>query len=1046
MPSTADPNRSSAPSRRESLPWHALAWWAALLLAGVALAWLIHDRANEPLAPDALGRHVARLQPLLAGEEVEVPAADGIWIARHKSADVVVLNAEPVGAPQRIDLCEQRTHPRDPASTIYPLSVVASLPAGRPSTQTARNPLVLGPAAGVGMPDISLRGRGSGPPDRAELRLVVGEGKGESPDGGRWQVAGAAAGSGGYLYRGAAWIAWSPPGAPPAAPGAAPRHFDHALQLRTVADADCPAGAVEWRLFRAGGAPSDADAAGAGEDPGQRLWVLPTAADAAAPFATRLPAGRHTIPAAARAPIEDRALFEHALAQGALAVDAQGRIRLAADNGADPVRAATVKRLRDTAAGRLVLAEVERYNAARSWVAVRARAADPRLRDWFDSPQAWQASSATLGLLAVQRALPDVAVRLSAQPQNGWSRWVRIVPPAPPPLETGDEAAATVFELTLKLPDARSALPPEIELQVLGSVLAIQGTRLRESVPDCGGPGCSAPDVLKRLRLVPQPGATHIALRLAPEPRFMELNPTGSERLRIQRSGGRLAWIDPPRSAAPPPAAAVRIAARDGTELFAEDRPSAAAAALGIDAVVGMGRRSATGAAGTLERLAAQRLPEVQARLSIDVHWQALVQAILECVGQRQGRWDAQGQRCLDPANGIDPRRRAAAVLLDADAGDILSVATGTPVGLGADPAELLAFDRYNAGASPLRIPAWQHDGGVAHAAGSTFKIVTALALEQAAPTNPALATQLGGLPVAQWAGLDAPAGGPFSIVSPCYPARCDGPRAKVHNYRDARPVDAAVDGRLGLPQALRKSLNTWFAFMAERIDRTLPGHADARALGPDALHAERPLLAMAHRLGFDRAAALDGGLLGPHFAWRPTDSLLAMASDFDPIVDAHGVRQMAIGLRMRATPLQMAGVAAAVATGNVVAPRLLIELDGRPAPAPTAQPLGVPLHRVREGMKEVVDSGTAQAAFKAQTLAAVRAGLFAKTGTAPIAGTALNTAWFVGYLRGGTLPGEPRTIAFAVSISHTDKTGGAHAAAVMAAIAQAWLAAAGGR
>eukprot|EP01034_Spumella_vulgaris_P030394 gene30394-37603_t len=83
-----------------------------------------------------------------------------------------------------------------------------------------------------------------------------------------------------------------------------------------------------------------------------------------------------------------------------------------------------------------------------------------------------------------------------------------------------------------------------------------------------------------------------------------------------------------------------------------------------------------------------------------------------------------------------------------------------------------------------------------------------------------------------------------------------------------------------------------------------------------------------------------------------------------------HELRQMAIGLRMQATPLQMAMVSAAIAQGAVVAPRLLLELNGKAAREAQPKPLGIRLDRIRAGMKGVVDSGTAAGAFGAPSLA----------------------------------------------------------------------------
>jgi cell division protein FtsI/penicillin-binding protein 2 len=141
----------------------------------------------------------------------------------------------------------------------------------------------------------------------------------------------------------------------------------------------------------------------------------------------------------------------------------------------------------------------------------------------------------------------------------------------------------------------------------------------------------------------------------------------------------------------------------------------------------------------------------------------------------------------------------------------------------------------------------------------------------------------------------------------------------------------------------------------------------------------------------------------------------------------------MSIGLRMQATPLQMALAAAALGQGATVAPRLLLELDGRAAASSAPERLDVRLDRIRAGMKGVIDAGTAAGAFRGLPRA-VRAGLYGKTGTAPT-GTGSATVWFTGWLEPGSLPGQRHRLAFAVYASHSEGSGGDHAAPVVAAM-----------
>jgi cell division protein FtsI/penicillin-binding protein 2 len=204
----------------------------------------------------------------------------------------------------------------------------------------------------------------------------------------------------------------------------------------------------------------------------------------------------------------------------------------------------------------------------------------------------------------------------------------------------------------------------------------------------------------------------------------------------------------------------------------------------------------------------------------------------------------------------------------------------------------------------------------------------------------------------------------------------------------------------------------------------------------------------MARRVGFGQELRLDGALLPDDFRWSRWDALQASEALIDPIHTRHELRQMAIGLRMQVTPLHMAMVAGAVGEGRQIAPRLLLELDGRSAQLGGPPKLGVRLDRIRAGMKGVVDAGTAAAAFRGARMDAVRKGLFGKTGTSPSIVTGadgvrreLATVWFTGYLEPGSLPGQRHRLAVAAFISHSEASGGEHAAPVVASVLESMAA-----
>jgi len=561
--------------------------------------------------------------------------------------------------------------------------------------------------------------------------------------------------------------------------------------------------------------------------------------------------------------------------------------------------------------------------------------------------------------------------------------------------------------------------------------------------------------MLRYLVLHPLPGARSVDLELQPEPRFNRLHPAAAEQLRVQTHKGALVWVEPPAGGGPRQAPAeVQLLARDGSLLYADEQPTATALKMGLAALVGVGAAHRHSVAGTLARLGQHGQAQAVAVTTIEPALQSTLLDVLACRGARDGLWLAVESHCQAPAEAVhaDERRIMSAVVIDAHTGDILAALSGAALPPGVAAADLLAFDAFNPGASPLRIGGWHHGGGTVHAVGSAFKVVSALALERAAQQQPVVQLFLDGVAPHSLQRLAASHGKSFQAESACYPAPCAKNRAHVQNF-DAAPASRYLrDGRLSLVDAMRNSVNTWFAMMVEVTDSTvLGGHADARPLGGGALAAERPMLAVLDRLGFGQAQALDGGLFPQGFALQPGDALQTMASHLDPIQDDHGVRQQALGLRLQTTPLQMARTAAAVATGTVPHPRLLLSLNGKAGQPAVGTPLNLPLTRVRTAMGEVVRAGTAAGAFSAAGLIQAKPFVFGKTGSAPLASkddtincrklplsvlaplACLNNAWFVGYLTPGAMPGERRTLAFAVQVSHTRFTGGAQAAPVVA-------------
>ncbi|MEH6438224.1 penicillin-binding transpeptidase domain-containing protein, partial [Massilia sp. DD77] len=900
--------------------------------------------------------------------------------------------AEPA---QRIDLCTQVLDPARPRLLPlrigYPLSEAAAL--ARAGGAAPRNVLL-----GAGLPRVTVTGQA---PEGLKLA---------------WSAAAPAAWIGdaarGIVQRGekgeaplgrSGWLAWQ----------------GQALRFTQRPSRACPqAGELLVQRYRP-------DPAVAGP-----ALIQAYPADGEAPT-LRLGPGSYQVPAAPAPGMEDQALFEQLRARGLLRLGKDGLVELAprdlaawqaADPGAraplpgweglklDEGDRSLLKRLYGRADGAYVREQARIFNSERRLVAWRVRPG---------GTAHWQASMGDAPAPAAE-GLPVAAMRLFARLPEGWMPWNRVA---------GWDGGRSSSHARLSAP----ALRVPTELLLAGRLLKVEGARASVTAA-CDGRACVDGEMVQHLLLTPEPGAGKVTLDIAPLDLSRLSGGADAAYRHLRLEDGRLAWHALPGAAAgragagaPAP---VRLSDRHGALLWEDGRPAADA---GLGPLLGVHRLHGSSIAGMLARLGGG---QHTASLSLDLALQARAHAALDCIGMRQGRWD--GKAC---SGGQAPPagRQAGLVLLDAERGDILAAASG---GTGrADPArwpELRDFDRADPARSPLRIPAFQHDGGAHRAPGSTFKVISALGLEQAARGDARLDALLSGMPLDGIDRLAREAGYGFRAASAVYPASSQG--AHVTNFREQLSSARADGGRLGLDQALAFSVNTWFAWTGELSDRSLLGRPEGgvpgvRALDADALDTVRPIAGMARRLGFGSALRLDGGLLPADYHWAEWDALQASASAIDPVLTRHELRQMAIGLRMQATPLQMALVAAAVGEGRGVRPRLLLALDGRAADEVQGKPLGLRLDRIRAGMKGVIDRGTAAGAFSGAAFERLRPGLFGKTGTAPAGPEGLATVWFMGWLEPGSLPGQTRRLAFAAFVSHSGATGGGHAAPAVAAL-----------
>ena len=273
------------------------------------------------------------------------------------------------------------------------------------------------------------------------------------------------------------------------------------------------------------------------------------------------------------------------------------------------------------------------------------------------------------------------------------------------------------------------------------------------------------------------------------------------------------------------------------------------------------------------------------------------------------------------------------------------------------------------------------------YAPGSTFKIITTTAALETGQAGP---------------GTSYP--DPVELELP-------GSTSTIRNFNRRVCTDGDT---VTLAEAFRRSCNTTFAQIGIQLDAL-------------------PLVAAAESYGFNLEIPLD---------LRVVASTIPGVATFAD--DLPGVAQTAIGQRdVRATPLQMALVGAAVANGGeIMEPHLVAEVFNADAeiqseaePAVWRRAMSPATAAViAEMMEDVVANGTGgNAAVEGVQIAG-------KTGTAQVPDSAPH-AWFVGYGSVGAAPDEQQIVVAVLVESGgdagEDATGGSVAAPIAKAVFQ---------
>jgi peptidoglycan glycosyltransferase len=332
--------------------------------------------------------------------------------------------------------------------------------------------------------------------------------------------------------------------------------------------------------------------------------------------------------------------------------------------------------------------------------------------------------------------------------------------------------------------------------------------------------------------------------------------------------------------------------------------------------------------------------------------------------------------------------RNGAVVAMDPQTGAILAMASLPTF----DPADLLdplSTATGDALAADPERPLVPRATGEVYPPGSTFKVVTAAA---------ALSTKIAD---------------PTTLLPDLEELLPPGSTTPIRNAGDGT---CSGGGQITLEQAIVTSCNTAFASLGMAVGGTA-------------------LVDAARGFGFDSV---------PPFELETVASRLPPPDELDD--DPAALAQNAIGERdVRATPLQMALVAAAVANeGVVMVPYVVAEIldaddttvwSAEPEPWRTAVSAEIAAD-LAAMMREVVTSGTG-------TAASIRGiDVAGKTGTAQVTGAPPHV-WFIGFL-----PADPDTgragIAVAVVVESASlgesASGGRVAAPIARLVLEAWI------
>jgi len=450
----------------------------------------------------------------------------------------------------------------------------------------------------------------------------------------------------------------------------------------------------------------------------------------------------------------------------------------------------------------------------------------------------------------------------------------------------------------------------------------------------------------------------------------------------------------------------------------------------GLVPLIGMGKQTPFSLYGLLSRSQVP-LKTDEVVISINSQIQTIAQTTLTRHVNQMCKLDKAHRK-----NKYCKKRKASVVILNANTGAILAVANYPVPPKHINPWDLITFDRFFSKNNPMTLQAWQ-GLGVHSAPGSSFKpVVVMTALDMQSYKKVDFMVQ------------------ELSKISPLY----NQSQTMIDFYTSYMPQPSETywkenifpcfkkpkDYKLTLSDAIMASNNEWHQRLAILMDGNTAFSYDSDYLHNANQSIDLPdlpefnLCQMAKRLGFgsfiDLAPYLEINIrLKPDYNKNiEGDILFAHTGELALCHEGRSrmkeLAKTAIGHGVSSTPLQMARIAASIATQRIVIPDLLsFDNHGLLAPKPRQRKLYLDhLDVLQNAMGKVVHHGHVKQVFSGYD---GHTRVHGKTGTASMfeknddnKKDKYNTTWFIGWQAPKNETND--TIAFACMMTHAMHSG----------------------